>query len=148
MAEQLEFPIKSWARVVQKTALGLDSAWVRPSLVTTVARIIFLASACGRICFGWQSKVNYRKIPKNSDTRKICCNYPKIWTTWLYSWEMCPKDVDGIANSVDPDQTAPLGAVWSGSTLFALTYLSENLGTIWYSTFSHHIRPQHQHLHL
>ena len=25
-----------------------------------------------------------------------------------------------FANSVDPDQTAPLGAVWSGSTLFAL----------------------------
>ena len=24
-----------------------------------------------------------------------------------------------VANSVDPDQTAPLGAVWSGSTLFA-----------------------------
>ena len=58
---------------------------------------------------------------------------------------MCPKDVDGIANSVDPDQTAalgansvdpdqtaPLGAVWSGSTLFAQTCLSENLGTIRY----------------
>ena len=24
---------------------------------------------------------------------------------------MSPKDVDGIANSEDPDQTAPLGAV-------------------------------------
>ena len=24
-----------------------------------------------------------------------------------------------VANSVNPDQTAPLGAVWSGSTLFA-----------------------------
>ena len=24
-----------------------------------------------------------------------------------------------VANSADPDQTAPLGAVWSGSTLFA-----------------------------
>ena len=24
-----------------------------------------------------------------------------------------------MANSVDPDQTAPLGAVWSGSALFA-----------------------------
>ena len=24
------------------------------------------------------------------------------------------------ANSVDPDQTAPSGAVWSGSTLFAI----------------------------
>ena len=33
---------------------------------------------------------------------------------------ICPKDADGMANSVDPDQTAPLGAVWSGSTLFDL----------------------------
>ena len=32
---------------------------------------------------------------------------------------MLPKDAAGIANSVDPDQTAPVGAVWSGSTLFA-----------------------------
>ena len=45
---------------------------------------------------------------------------------------MCRKDIDGIANSVDPDRTAPLGAVRSGSTLFAQTFLSENLGTIQY----------------
>ena len=32
---------------------------------------------------------------------------------------MSPND----ANSVDPDQTAPLGAVWSGSALFAQAYL-------------------------
>ena len=32
---------------------------------------------------------------------------------------MGPKDVDGMANCVDPDQTAPLVAVWSESTLFA-----------------------------
>ena len=38
---------------------------------------------------------------------------------------MHPKDAAGIANSVDPDQTAPLGAVWSGSALFAQTYLSD-----------------------
>ena len=43
---------------------------------------------------------------------------------------MCPKDVDRIANSVDPDQTAPLEAVWFGSALFAQTFLSENLGTL------------------
>ena len=36
---------------------------------------------------------------------------------------MHPKDKDGITNSVDPDQTAPLGAVWSRSALFA-QYLS------------------------
>ena len=43
---------------------------------------------------------------------------------------MCPKDADGIANSVDPDQTAPLGSVWSGSALFAKTCQSENLGAL------------------
>ena len=52
--------------------------------------------------------------------RKNCCHQPKILTMWLL---MHPKDVDGMANSVDPDQTAPLG---SGSTLFAQAYLSEN----------------------
>ena len=39
---------------------------------------------------------------------------------------MSPKDADGMANIVDPDQTAPLGpleAVWSGSTLFDLAYI-------------------------
>ena len=35
-----------------------------------------------------------------------------------------------MANSVDPDQTAPLGAVWSGSALFAETFLSEYLGAL------------------
>ena len=44
---------------------------------------------------------------------------------------MSPNDADGMANSVDPDQTAPLGAVWSGSALFAQAYLSENLGSLW-----------------
>ena len=46
---------------------------------------------------------------------------------------MGPNHADGMANSVDPDQTAPLGAVWSGSALFAQAYLSENLGSLWYS---------------
>ena len=48
---------------------------------------------------------------------------------------MQPKDGERIANSVDPDQTAPLGAVWSGSALFAQTYLSENLGTLRYACY-------------
>ena len=45
---------------------------------------------------------------------------------------MGPNDADGMANNVDPDQTAPLGAVWSGSTLFAQICLSEKLGSLWY----------------
>ena len=37
------------------------------------------------------------------------------------------KSTDRMANSVDPDRTAPVGAVWSGSTLFAQTYVSKYL---------------------
>ena len=44
---------------------------------------------------------------------------------------MSPNDADGMANSGDPDQTAPLGAVWSGSALFVQAYLSENLASLW-----------------
>ena len=48
---------------------------------------------------------------------------------WLDRRVINPNDADGMANSVDPDQTAPLGAVWSGSALFAQAHLSENLGS-------------------
>ena len=48
---------------------------------------------------------------------------------------MSPNDADGMANSVDPDQTAPLGAVWSGSALLAQTYLSEKLESLRYQCF-------------
>ena len=43
---------------------------------------------------------------------------------------MSPNDADRMANSVDPDQTALLGAVWSESALFARTYLSKNLESL------------------
>ena len=38
-----------------------------------------------------------------------------------------------IANSEDPDQSAPLGIVTCRSALFAQTYLSENLGLLQYA---------------
>ena len=42
----------------------------------------------------------------------------------------CINDANGIANSANPDQTAPLGAVWSGFALFAQSELSKNLGSL------------------
>ena len=58
--------------------------------------------------------------------RKNCC---KIWTMRFYHHrEICPKDVDGMANSVDRNQTAR--AIWSEPTLFAQTWLFENLGLL------------------
>ena len=63
---------------------------------------------CG-LMFFWivfQSSHDYRNDPKFSDR---------------YAW----------ANSADPDQTAPRGAVWSGSTLFAILSASFGLITLW-----------------
>ena len=37
----------------------------------------------------------------------------------LSAFVVCWNDLEAFpGNSVDPDQTAPIGAVWSGSTLF------------------------------
>ena len=49
---------------------------------------------------------------------------------------MHPKDADGMANSVDPDQTASSEAVWSWSALFAETYLSQYIEFIRYVPLS------------
>ena len=38
-----------------------------------------------------------------------------------------PKILSGMANGVDPGQTASLGAVWSRPTMFAYAILSETL---------------------
>ena len=55
----------------------------------------------------------YRKFPKYSDTQNICCNNPKRLTRWRFLRVMHPKDAGGIANSVDPDQTAPRSSlIW------------------------------------
>ena len=40
----------------------------------------------------------------------VCCKYLS------YIADKLSKE----ANSVDPEQTAPIGSVWSGSTLFAI----------------------------
>ena len=53
----------------------------------------------------------YRKVPKFSDARELCCNLPKIQIKRPNLRVFCQKDATGIANSEDPDQTAPLGAV-------------------------------------
>ena len=53
----------------------------------------------------------YRKVPKFSDARKLCCNLPKIHTKAPNLLVFCPKFPNEIANSEDPDQTAPRGAV-------------------------------------
>ena len=51
----------------------------------------------------------YRKVLKFSDTRKLCCNLPKIQTKRQNLRVFRQNDANGIANIEDPDQTAPRG---------------------------------------
>ena len=51
----------------------------------------------------------YRKAPKFLDARKLCCNLPKIQTKSPNLRVLSQEDANGIANSEDPDRTAPLG---------------------------------------
>ena len=49
---------------------------------------------------------------KNSKTRTLITIFcPKLGTVWFDKALMHPKDADGVADSVDPDQTSPLRAV-------------------------------------
>ena len=53
----------------------------------------------------------YRNVSKFWGARKHCFNQPKIQTKRPNCRVFYQKDANGIANSEDPDQTAPLGAV-------------------------------------
>ena len=55
--------------------------------------------------------MSYRKVPKFSDTRKLRCNLPKIQTKRPNLRVLHQNNANGIANTEDPDQTAPRGAV-------------------------------------
>ena len=67
----------------------------------------------------------YRKNSKNWDTLNYHLDCPTNGIVGFYSAILRSKDADRITNRVDTDQTAPRGAVWSGSALFAQTYLSQ-----------------------
>ena len=54
----------------------------------------------------------------------LTAKYRENWTTWKFPiLRYLPNITDELsieANSVDPEQTAPIGAVWSGSLFFAI----------------------------
>ena len=81
-------------------------------------------------CPGWsESSLSAQSL------RWFCHEAAFIWVTstvkqtrWIFDEIYCndPKFLDrqALTNSADPDQTVPRGAVWSGSTLFAITSAS------------------------
>ena len=80
----------------------------------------------------YQTHTHYHKNKiKNLTPDKFAVITLKFEQGSVYQKVTSPKAEYGQANSVDPDQSdlGPRGAVRSGSTLFAQTGLSENLGT-------------------
>ena len=59
-------------------------------------------------------------FPTFLDIFNICFNHFKS-----YHRELQPKDENRNAKSDDPDKTAPLGPLWSGSALFVMICLSK-----------------------
>ena len=84
-------------------------------------------------------KINYRKNAKIWDTSNNCHNCPKNRKVWCNIALMHPKDADGMANSVDPDQTASSKAVWSWSALFVEIYLSQYIEFVRYVQFKQYV---------
>ena len=94
-----------------------------------------MSSVVNSSCVVYESSLSSSSLPTSSspnslpeiyyhinwDTLNIYCNCPKSKTVWFYNAVMCSKDINGMANSVDPDNIAPLRAVLSGSALFAQT---------------------------
>ena len=114
-------PTFSKAKIYIRIALFQCGAITREIIVTKMLKVyIKCAWLLENLPLGFQpclaqidqcSCRDYRKVPKFLDTRKLCCNLPKIQTERQNLKNFCQNDANGIANSEDPDQTAPLGAV-------------------------------------
>ena len=66
--------------------------------------------------------LHYGKCPKTLNTL-----FHTIWAEISFFMQRFLKILCGMTNGADPDQTAPSGAVWSGSTLFAYVIFSNTL---------------------
>ena len=93
---------RNWLK--QNPNLPSKPKWEITKITVKIQRehttLLFLANCCS--CVGWFEP--YRKVPKFSDARKLCCNLPKIQRKRPKLKVFCQKDANGIANSEDPQE--------------------------------------------
>ena len=76
----------------------------------------------------------YDRVAESSKSLQKTIEYYQDFTSFVmdrYRNDPMFSDRYAWANSADPDQTAPRGAVWSGATLFAIPSASFGLITQW-----------------
>ena len=74
------FPVKLTIKAITKSLTGTHIDILMAFVFNLKDKIAFFFSETvivHKIFFFWKIRV-YRKNPKISDTRKICCNHPKI----------------------------------------------------------------------
>ena len=104
-------------------------------------------------CVQWNSVDGWENFPSSGARTRASRSVGQClihWATWApasqmitliilkieqFCFTMASKRWQLMANTVDPDQTAPLGAVWSGSALFVQTYLSQYVNILQYLLF-------------
>ena len=91
----------------------LNTISVAPALSLTLCDIEVQMLTIINIYPGISPRIptHYTVSSKFSDTQNVCCNHLMIQIKRSFCVEICPKDVDGMASNVNPDQIAPLGAV-------------------------------------
>ena len=90
--------------IIMSSHIALKTVWILKKPVDLVSYCLQNSGYLVSYCF-WKSKLFNPKCANHNKSRLL-----------FSSAEMLKKP---LANSVDPDQTAPIGAVCSGSTLFA-----------------------------
>ena len=65
------------------------------------------------------------QCPKILKNICICVYSLLLWPKFCFFMQLFLKILSGMANRVDPDQTAPSGVASSGSAVFAYAILSE-----------------------
>ena len=94
---------------------------------------IVIGHTCQKLCFLilWLLSVEkYHNNPKYWDTLSTYHTCPKIWNSPFYYLSMCLKYCCMYSKQCRPRSDAEFCSVWSWSTLFARTYLSQYLGLL------------------
>ena len=81
-------------------------------------------------CFSHAKKLDFHKNPDHIYTELTFINPLSVYYKKTYTFSSAEIFEDPSIYSVDPDQTASIGSVWSGSTQYASIIMLTNKQTI------------------
>ena len=118
------YSICQWAENPQIRLHGC-AYWFEPSMFTYNIKAFFTCCASYKLTVFTVCVLKFRTL------------YSKLFVpNFFFFMQLFLKILSGMTNSVDPDHTAPSGAVWSGSTLFLHMPFCQTLWCLKFLTFT------------